>query len=580
MSDALFAARPGDAVAPDGATVLFVGEDGRREPLTRDEAAVLGVCATFAPIEFHVDRVARESGWPREVAARVVGDLQRRQLIAPLSAFVDRRDVPREPLGAPLIVIRSFERPEGLRALLDSLLADERRYGVARRYAIVDDSRDAACVARTRALVESFARQTASSVHLLDATNRAAALARVLGDAPAACRAMLDPDVPSAVTGSRTWNWAVLLGAGGGLSILDDDTSFPVRRFVDVREAFDLVDGSEPIARWFDGAIDLPVVDRDPYATMGDAVGQANTTLLARHGFDPQFALHRSPSDLRPYRGERVVLGAIPGTYGTIPLDSSIYLAHLGPDSQADLFRTPYRPERLAADRVAQGYDAPRLISSPLYTPLLIDDRDLLPFAGTWGRVDDTYFLMLTMATVPDAAFLHVPLLLGHADYAPRDRLGRATKRPLVLDRNAFVAHVFAKFASSTSARQSRALCLEAIGRHCAELAAGRDTDLNDAVLRWRSAMFAQLVGHLSDGLARYPDAPPAWRAHVAAMIEANVGQARSDRLPDGEVAHVRTALQQVADVAPHWPATWERARSAGVDVIAPRVVAQAPNQP
>ena len=137
----------------------------------------------------------------------------------------------------------------------------------------------------------------------------------------------------------------------------------------------------------------------------------------------------RRPAELAGLRDAPIV-GAVPGLYGGIAYDNSAYLAYSNRWSQASLWRAPFRRERLEADNLWHGYRAPRLVSYATYTPLLLDARELLPFAGTWGRVDDTYFLMLLRAIAAPVLFAHLPVALGHVDLAPRQRLAHA-QQPL-----------------------------------------------------------------------------------------------------------------------------------------------------
>lgn len=566
----MIAAVPGDFLVLDAETAHFRATDGsRREAVNSAEAATLQTCATFAPRNLHAQRLAQASGWTVAQSAASLAALEARGLVRPVGSFLGALDpAPAPPLPEPLVVIRAYQRPDGLKALLDSLLVDERRHDAARRYAIVDDTLDDACAARTYAIAQAFAAESRSSVRILGTRERERALARVLAPVEAsardAARELLDPARPCAVTGSRTWNWAVLLGAGSALSILDDDTRFPLRELPGARRAFDLLDATETLVRYPDDGAELdalPLVPGEPYAALARYVGQPVQALLARDGWDARALAHRSPRELVPIARNARIVAAVPGTYGTITLDSSVYLTYPA-ESIGELLREPYRPERLAADRVAQGYDAPRITSFALYTPLLIDARALLPFAGTWGRVDDTYFLMLLRAIAPDAAYAHVPAMLGHADYTPRDRIARALER-IPLDRNAFVSHLFAGIGE-TLGGTSREARLAAVGAAFATLADASDAALVERVLRWREEMTARLVRHLDQGLRAHPGAPPAWRTHVERVIEANRRGLRDDRLDATETARIRAALRQVANVAPAWIAMWEAAREAG----------------
>jgi len=574
----LVAATPGDLVVLDGETANWRASDGsRRELINTAEAAALQHCATFAPLDFHAQQLARATGWTPQQAAGLLAQLASRGLVRSAAEYLGALDATATArVPDPTIVIRAYQRPEGLAVLLDSLLADERRHGARRQYVVVDDTLDDGYAAKTYGLVRKFAGASASSVRMLGLHERAAALDEVL--APLAntereiVAELLDPARPCALTGSRTWNWAVLLAAGGSLSILDDDTRFPLRTLPASHRAFDLLDATESVVRWFDEpeapARELPELDVDPYARLADWVGQPAQALLARDGWNDRTLVHRSPRELAAAARNARVIAAVPGTYGTITLDSSVYLTYPA-ESIHDLWRAPYRHARLASDALAQGYEAPRLTSFALYTPLLVDARELLPFAGTWGRVDDTYFLMLLRAMAPKQAYVHAPLLLGHADFAPRDRLARATGGRIPLDRNAFVSSL-ALTLGDVLGGADREARLAAVGASLAALATAPDDAIADLVLRWRTDMTGRVTRQLDGALRTRRDAPAEWRAHAERIVKVNRDAIRDDRVEPDEIRASRAAIAQLAKAAPLWPKLWHHARELGTAAFAP----------
>jgi hypothetical protein len=495
----------------------------------------------------------------RWIAIGLVADAA--TLLAPAAPL--RR--PRPP-AAPLLVVRSYERPAGLERLLDSIRRDGETHGVAHELVVVDDTLDAAKGAATRALVASFARGRGAPTWLLGPAERARAFASLESAVPRArdVRDLLDPALPSAVTGSRTFNWAVLLAAGRTLSILDDDTSFPLRRFATDDTRVELADSTEAVVRFFDDASwgDAEPIAREPYAELAAWLGRDCAELLATHGWREDALPQRNPAELAHLRGGTRVVGVAPGLYGGIAFDSSVYLLAANPPTQASLFRAPFRHGRLEADAVWHGYPQPRLTRHAVYTPLLLDDRELLPFAGTWGRVDDTYFLALLQAIAPDVAFAHVPWMLGHVDLVPRPRLRRATQA-LLLDRNTCPAGSFAAAAGSLRGADRRAR-MQALATRVAALAAASDAALAGHAARFRSAMIERVVAQLEHGLATYPDGPVEWRATVEQAVRAN--RAALDAVvPDAtEIDLLRRAYAQAARACDAWPSLWHAAETSG----------------
>ncbi|HET7842926.1 MAG TPA: hypothetical protein VFL14_02155, partial [Xanthomonadales bacterium] len=502
----LFAAVPCWLDEPRAGLVRHVDWNGVERRIHAQDVELLARCDEFRSRDAHVGDLERAgvrnaaAQFDRLLAAGLVADAA--TMLRPA-----RPAAPSLPSASPLLVVRSYERPVGLRRLLDSLRRDGERWGIAHEVVVVDDTRDPAQGEATRAIVAAFARGRGARTWLLGPAERGRAFAALESSVPGAraLRELLDPGLPSAVTGSRTWNWAVLLAAGRTLSILDDDTSFPLRRFAADDARVELADSTEAVVRFFDDSswADAEALSGEPYAALAEWLGRDCVDLLAAHGWREDALPFRRPDELAHLRGGHRVAGVVPGLYGSIALDSSAYLLHSNPPTQASLFRTPYRHGRLAADAVHHGYPQPRLTSHAVYTPLLLDDRELLPFAGTWGRVDDTYFLALLKAIEPHVAFAHVPAMLGHSDVAPRRRLERAVDA-YPLDRNTLLARMFFGDWPGTD-RESR---LRSVGARCAVVAGDDDDLLPRFAATHRQSMLGRIVEQLELGLANHPGAP------------------------------------------------------------------------
>jgi hypothetical protein len=579
MNATMLAAVPGSFDDLGAGRVRWRRFDGQAvHELSYAQANLLAACAGFATRAAHEARITNAAG---AAAFAPFADLEALGLIRTPAWYLEPPSGQVAPAPPPLLVIRSYERPAGLRRLLDSLLADERRFGVRRCCVVVDDTDDRACAAETERLVRGYAAASESTIALLGPPGRDAALQPLLAgfgaDEAAALREMLDPRRPTAVTGSRTWNWAVLLSAGGTLSILDDDTQFPLRVPSAMRSPIQLVDSTECVSEFHDAPVAqaLPALDEEPYAHLGRWLGQPARALLGAHGWDAGALWHRAADELLFLQRDARVVGVTPGLYGGIAFGSSAYLVYSNPESQRSLWRAPYRHERLAGDNLWYGYEAPRLTSQGVYTPLLLDNRELLPFAGTWGRIDDTYFLMLLRAIAAPLAVAHLAVALGHIDLEPRLRLARA-QEPLLLDRNAYLAHVFARHGerAADGDRESR---LRAVGSACAELAGSDSASLRERIHEFRRAMRERLVRHVESGLAAHPDAPVAWRELARRVVEINRRASAEERLDEAEIGRYRAALRQVARVAPCWAELWRRCRDGGAAEAWPGVMALRP---
>jgi hypothetical protein len=369
-------------------------------------------------------------------------------------------------------------------------------------------------------------------------------------------RGLLDPAMPSAFTGSRSWNFALLLAAGGTLSILDDDTLLPLRWPDDGSERFDPADASEAGIRFFDddGHLAAAELADEPFEWLGRWLGRCAPRLLAR-GWNEGPLRGRSVHEFAHLFAGARVAGVVPGLYGGLALDTSAYALASNSYSQASLWREPWQAARLDADRVWHTCPNPRLTSHAVYTPLLLDAREPLPFAGTWGRVDDQYFLMLLRAISGPLAFAHVPAMLGHIDLQPRQRAANA-RRPLPVDPNLFLAHWFGRL-SDALARTDRWTALAALGAAAADWAVAPDAVLAEAWTAFRRDLRARVVER-TRSMMDDPAAPAGWREAALALVEANVRAVANDRATPDELRSLRAGLAQVRDAAPQWPAVWD----------------------
>ncbi len=557
----LVASLAGRLLPLGGGDFLHVDARGASRVLTRAEAFALERCATFQPVEVH-QQALQSAGLGGAAAHELLARLRSLGLMQDFAGLLAAADEPgdRPAPAAPRLVIRSFHRPDGVARLLASIRALEVRHATAYDVVVVDDTDDAGYAARTRERVGAHAAAARGTVSLLGTAERAAAIESLSSTVPASARdtlrALLDPATPSAVTGSRSWNFAQLLAAGGTLSILDDDTFLPLRWPDDGAASCDPADASEAGMRFFDdgahaGAREL---DEEPFGWLAHYLAQPAAQLLAR-GFREATLRGRPAAEFDYVRAGARIIGVVPGLHGAIALDTSAYAVASNAYSMASLWRAPYREERLDADRVWHTYPHPRVTSHAVYTPLLLDAREPLPFAGTWGRVDDQYFLMLLRAIAAPIGFAHVPAMLGHSDFAPRDRRGNA-QRALPVDPNLFLAHCFGRWGEVLSGAD-RWTRLAAIGAAAADCAASGDAWLGGAWVDFRREMRARIVERTAAALEE-PAAPAAWRTVAVALIRANRAAILADRPDAGEVASVRMALRQVADAARLWPAVWD----------------------
>ncbi len=561
----LFIARPGILV-PVGERVLCRPRCGAPHWLDLEHGALLECARRFLPLAAHAAEAARRFGMTEARAIAVYSALREQGLLCDgPTLLAEAARTPRPCAPPPLLAIRTWHRSAELERLLASLLDDEVRHGVKRRYVVIDDGTERAYTDRAEALTRDFAARTKSTVHYLGPPQRAAVRMAIdpgVDDAERRALAeLVDPAFPTGYTGARSWNLAVLAAIGGTLSVLDDDLVFPIRRHPSSDGRIEPRDSTLSRSCFFDDdRYDaLPLWATDVYADLAELVGQHPARIADQYGVDWSALAGHGIGHVLPLIHGGPVLAAYGGNYGGLTRDSTIDLAWSDEATLADLWRPPGDlVRRLDGDRTSFGVERLRLTSFAWYSPLMTDCRELVPFIGTWARGDDTYFLAALSAIVSAPVYAYTPALTGHFPPEQRGRLDNACERPALRDLNANIADVI-KLRRHLLHGSDRAARLAALGALLGELGGSSDAALAEAFYAVREDFCSHLLPGLRGALDRHPDGPPRWRELVERMIAANVRTLdRNSPLPF-PLDTARRALAQFARLAPLWPAVYAK---------------------
>lgn len=557
----LFIAAEGQIV-PAGPTRTFFRalEDETAHWLDTYESAALRCCTRLADWRGHCQLTASTLRIDPAMAAAVLQRLRERGLLVAIDQRVPSPTPMLERIPEPVIAIRTYLRPEPLRRLLASAVADEARLGVRRRYLVLDDADATEGDHATRVIVEDF-RRAGLDIGLFDEPRRRDLLAtpacRAGGDA---LRVALGTELGRVATGARVWNWALLLSAGASVSFIDDDTAFPVR--LPEQQVWHWSATSSHVAegRFFDdGVPDLPLMARDPFDYLREIVGQPTGAIWHRDGMDRQQWAGRSNADLRVWRPQNRIVAAIAGVYGSHTYNSASHLSLTDRESLANLLRPPFAIARLDGEQLWQGVRRPRLSKAAVYTPMLLDGRDLMPFACTHDRAEDTGFLGLLSAIEPNAIYANVPLLMGHRQAEHRGRVALA-QRGMLLSLNNLAGYLGQMWAAAIVATD-RSTRLQHVGRMAADLAREADHGIAAVIVDWKAKNAAMLVAGYDDARrAAGAGAPREWLDFLTGAERAALADAAT--WPDAvTVERLRRTLRQIAELSEHWPSLWTAMR-------------------
>ncbi len=559
-TEPLIALRPGLVRGHGPHGVSYAARDTRRHLLLEPGMdLVMQALRPFQTRAQALTAIARATGIGETRAAAVLSLLDNaRLLVTPDDVRAKSSSTPTR--GTPLICVRAYRRPASLHRLLNSLHDHLRRFDTPAEVLIIDDDPRVDPVIADEA--RAFARASGRVVALLDAPARRQWLdALAVNDDPALTN-LLDSERAASANGARSWNAALLMGAGGVISLLDDDYALPLAELGAPTRRVELRRATSRYLRFHDDPASLPTrpASEDWYARALSWAGANAAEVL--EAFAPTTADFAGvlAEDVAALAEQRVA-ACVTGTWGANPWDSTVY--HNMPNAPAlrDLWREPFALARLNGDAIEQGACEPTFVRSAGFTPLALDARELLPFAAPHGKAYDLGFHQWLHALHPRAIALELPVALGHVPPETHDRLA-VSRQALIADANVYLGARVATAAEVLVARDplSRLRALAAI---CAEHAASDESTLRESVREWHDGHVCALLVLLRGALAMGGERAPApWRDHVRAIIAANDAALAAEAWPSERLRPFRDALDTCARGAEAWAATWERARN------------------
>jgi hypothetical protein len=293
-------------------------------------------------------------------------------------------------------------------------------------------------------------------------------------------------------------------------------------------------------------------------------LGQPAGALLRKHGFSPRSARQRTAASLACLAAPARVAAICGGVYGELPFDSSVHLSMPNRATLASLLRPPFNEHRLQADNIWQGRRRPHFMATGVFTPLLLDARDMLPPAGTFGKADDSLFLALLSSADPTALAMAVPASIGHFPAPPRPRRACAEMAAIEDLNNFLAAQVLAVAPLLRSG--DRGTRLAALGALLLEQAHASDAALALHYGHWRDRLLCGVIQPLYRSLRDFGTAAaPQWAGHVQRAIAANEAALRERELAPARAQAVRASLLQLAFALQAWPRLWQ---AAGVQLL------------
>lgn len=569
-------------------------EGGDLQVMTHQVLQALDQCREFRTLDEHVARIASVIpglAGQSEAVRRVLSGLVERGVLRSDEQFLAALggQAAHQPLPLRALVIRACDRPAQLAALLESLRGHQAQFDRRDTVVLIDDSRSADNQRLHQDLLSRYGTETGSAVRWIGPAQAQALCDRLVRARPEAARALpglLLQRGQAGFGGGRGYNLALLLTAGGALSLIDDDYLLPFRR------ASVAQDGIEPLA-WtpfaarFHASGEAALASGEPLSVDGFAVQQQlvgatlGSVLADSSG---AYALKReqlrghSLARLAHLRADARILSTFTGSRGASFTSDSAWLYQLPTGSRQDFWAdrdsylrnieaeaVEFAPERLVAREFG------------LFTPFMLDNSGLLPCTSVQGRGEDGLFGVVSSYMYPRSLSLHLPITIGHRQEGRRGRFERATQA-LTPGFNRFLRDWVRNQAVPARAADpaSRLQLLAAQMDDLAQASAAVRIDVLDEYLRY---VRADLIDQLQQQLLNEPKAPVYWAADVRRIVEANGralldgGAPRLDEWPrDIDAAGCAQELagrcQVLAEAYRCWPDVWRTAADMGDSLL------------
>lgn len=592
----LFASEDGLVASLSSQECIFqIKRTGEPHVMTFQVLQALDQCREFRSLDEHSARIASTiSGLAekRDDIRRVLDSLIQRGLLISDTTFVERLTSAPAYTPAALrgVFIRACDRPEQLSRLLASLADYERRQRVGRRYIVLDDSSLPAHANDQRDALREFARTTGCKVHYVG-RNEAGKLAERLGKAVPASREAVKRLVVCDAQhdsrrfgGGRGWNQAVLLSAGARLAMLDDDLILPLRRPNYARPGLDPNPNLRQSAQFLlnmEQALDAGVeVETDPFELHLRACGNTLGSLLAS-----DYPLERSAlrginlGRLDVLSASARIVSTLAASYGSSRSSFGLWLYQLEGESRAEFWRDRESYLRNCEARfVVQGMAQAQAQAVSGFTPLTMDNSEMLPCSNPVGRGEDSLHGALTRFCHPDSVSLAMPEAIGHVQESDRKRSDNTLQAlvPLVnYFLRDFVQRQFGLFQSEDPAERLRVLAC--VLRDLA----GASASARIAHLReYLSFARADIIDRIQHQIEAAADAPVYWQADAREIVQANARALLANAAPrlgdwpeDIDSAGCARLLAEecaaLAEGCEHWPVLWRVAAEQGEKLLA-----------
>ena len=517
---------------PTGNVLLHNTRNGKRAMVKPEVYAALLQCSEFKTIQQHAASISEAIPGMQDQQADIQKVLQgmiKSGMMVSAKSTCDRLKVETLPgenrTDTPVVAILTWERPEALERLLESVASNCDTEKFQRLY-VIDDSRKTENIASNQALVEQFASRFKTPLEYFGQKQQQellGGLAERLPQHETAIRFLADQSLwRDQWTSGLSRNLALLLSCGHRLVMLDDDVICDVYDPPSIRQNISFSGDArqaEFFAKESDWAHLHQPINPDPInrhmLCLGLSFSEALTTLGQNHlkttGFKNATSL--LASELTP---ESLILVTECGSLGCPGTSSNTWLPNMASDSLKQMLASVEKTSNAINHRkVWSGRYQPHFSPRPNMSQITgLDNRQTLPPYLPILRGEDRLFGDMLDFVFPTSVTLDYPWAIPHL---PLPERGWRNRDLNFTPGDSFPAFIFEKVLEYKTDCQSASPDdrLSALAAWFYDLAAASPESLTDMHREGRLRGDSLSLQELTNLLSEAKSAPVEWQNYL-----------------------------------------------------------------
>lgn len=426
-----------ETALPDGNILVRNPRNGKQMMLPAEIINAMSYCNRFRTLDEHVDELMGDSGQEperRKSIRSVIQSLHEGGMTISAQEICDRLAAPagiNHVDEKPILTVITWERPEPLVRLLDSIIRNCDPTGIE-RCIVIDDSRDAECIRQNREITAAANQRSGFVIEYFGSEEALELLEYLVAQLPEheeAIRFLMDRERWAHLwTCGISRNYSQILTVGHPLIVFDDDVICDVHEAPVSEPGINLSDYPRQAMFFKDqGEWPPPAADgqRDPVARHMRCLGLTIPEALAVLGVDKPdpSTLHQGEAHFAGRFDQRSkVLVTECGSLGDTGTGSNKWLTRLSAESRGWLLQDEHTlPMALTMRNAWMGRKQFTFAPSSNMSQITgTDNRDFLPPYFPFNRVEDRLFGQSTSFLFPNSFTLDQPWVIPHCPIPER----------------------------------------------------------------------------------------------------------------------------------------------------------------